>query len=107
MATEATSQHTAGDENLKRLRSRKVYIELRIPRIKAEITAIAGRKKNLKEAGNETSKEAVEEMIYNNQHLVSLRKELQALELERKTVFKDLRELRQQDTEKEMPAASD
>ena len=106
MTTESTSQHPAGDENLKRLRARKVYIELRIPRIKAEITAIAGRKKNLKESGHEASKEAVEEMIYNNQHLVTLRKELETLEQERKTVFKDLRELREQDTEKAVPAAS-
>ena len=47
----------------KRLRLRKVYIQLRIPRIKAEIAEIATRKKAMKESGGEASKELTEERI--------------------------------------------
>jgi hypothetical protein len=58
----------------------------------------------VRESGNGASKEAIEEMIYNNQHIVALRKELQSLEQERKTVLKALKEMRLQETA--VPAAS-
>lgn len=98
MSTSATSQDQIGNDPLKRFRFRKIYIELRIPRVKKEITAIATRKKAVKESGGEPSKDAIEEMIYNNQHLIELRKELQLLEQERKAVLKNLRDIRLQQT---------
>jgi len=87
-------------EGQKRLRSRKVYIQLRIPRVRAEIAAIATRKKAMSESGGEATKELTEERIYSNQHLVALRKELESLEQERKTVLQGLKEIRLQEKEK-------
>lgn len=103
MPAQAASQHPSAEEPVKRLRLRKVYIERRIPRVKTEIAAIAARKKVMKETGGEVSKEIIEEMIYNNQHLVALREELQSLERERKTILKDLRKIRLQETERGGP----
>ena len=106
MPVQAAPQETSTEEQMKRLRLRKVYIQLRIPRVKAEITAIATRKKAMNESGGEASKELTEERIYSNQHLVALRKELQSLEQERKTVLQDLREIRLQETGKTVRASS-
>jgi hypothetical protein len=93
------SEHTdLATEEQKRLRSRKVYIQLRIPRLKAEITALAMKKKNLNGTGD-AKKEVVEELIYSNQHLLALRKELESLEQERKTVLQGLKEIRLQKKE--------
>jgi len=103
---DAPPQEPSAEEQMKRLRLRKVYIQLRIPRVKAEITAIATRKKAMNESGGEASKELTEERIYSNQHLVALRKELQSLEQERKTVLQDLREIRLQETGKPVRASS-
>ncbi|HLY06620.1 MAG TPA: hypothetical protein VKR31_12825 [Rhizomicrobium sp.] len=100
------SQEQSDNDQVKRFRSRKIYIEHRIPRVKAEIAAIATRKRSLKESGGEASKHVIEEMIYNNQHLVALRKELQSLEQERKSVLKGLKEIRLQETGKTESAAS-
>ncbi|HEX3430349.1 MAG TPA: hypothetical protein VHT03_05635 [Rhizomicrobium sp.] len=86
---------------MRRLRLRKVYIQLRIPRVKAEITAVATRKKAMNDSGGEASKEMIEERIYSNQHLVALRKELQSLEDERKTVLQALREFKMQEAGKQ------
>ena len=95
------SEHTnPAAEEQKRLRSRKVYIQLRIPRVRAEIAAIATRKKAMSESGGEATKELTEERIYSNQHLVALRKELESLEQERKTVLQGLKEIRLQEKEK-------
>jgi len=106
MPVQAAPQEPSAEEQMKRLRLRKVYIQLRIPRVKAEITAIATRKKAMNESGGEASKELTEERIYSNQHLVALRKELQSLEQERKTVLQDLREIRLQETGKAVRASS-
>jgi hypothetical protein len=92
MSGQAAPRDPSAEEQTKRLRSRKVYTQLRIPRVKAEIAAVATRKKNL--SGGEASKEIIEERIYSNQHLVALRKELEALEQERKTVLEGLKEIR-------------
>jgi hypothetical protein len=86
------------EEQLKRLRSRKIYIQLRVPRARAEVTAITARKTTLVESGGEASKEVLEERIYCNQHLLALRKELESLEQERKTVLQSLREVKMQQT---------
>jgi hypothetical protein len=88
-------------DELKRARLRKVYIQLRIPRVRAEITSIAMRKKAMNEAGSDASKEVVEERIYNNQHLVALRKELESLEQERKNILGSLRKLKQEEKQKD------
>lgn len=103
MPAQAAAHDPSANEPVKRLRFRKVYIELRIPRVRTEIAAIATRKKAMKESGGEASKEMLEEMIYNNQHLIALREELQSLERERKTVLKDLRKIRLQETERGGP----
>ena len=100
MSAQAVLQDASGDEPMKRLRSRKIYIELRIPRVKTEIAAIATRKKAIKEPGSENSRKVLEEMIYNNQHLLVLRKELQSLEQERETVLQGLKDIRLQETGK-------
>ena len=63
MPVQAAPQEPSAEEQMKRLRLRKVYIQLRIPRVKAEITAIATRKKAMKESGGEASKELTEERI--------------------------------------------
>ena len=89
----------SAEAEVKRLRARKIYIQLRIPRVKAEITAIATRKKAMNESGGETSKELTEERIYSNQHLIALRRELESLEQERKSVLQDLKEIRVQEKE--------
>ena len=106
MPVQAAPQEPSAEEQMKRLRLRKVYIQLRIPRVRAEIAAIATRKKAMNESGGEASKELTEERIYSNQHLVALRKELQSLEQERKTVLQDLREIRLQETGKAVRASS-
>jgi hypothetical protein len=98
MTSQAVPPDPSVEEQMKRLRTRKVYIQLRIPRIKAEIAAVATQKKAMNESRGEASKELIEERIYSNQHLVALRKELQALEDERKTVLLGLREIRLQGT---------
>jgi hypothetical protein len=106
MPAQAAPQDPSAEEQMKRLRLRKVYIQLRIPRVKAEIAAVATRKKAMTESGAEASKEVVEERIYSNQHLVALRKELQSLEQERKTVLHGLREIRLEETGKAVRATS-
>jgi len=92
------------EEQMRRLRLRKVYIQLRIPRVRAEIANLAARKKTLKDNPGEASKELIEEKIYNNQHLSALRKELESLEEERKSVLEHLRKSKLEDREK-MPEA--
>lgn len=104
MPAQVASQEPSGDEQAKGLRLRKVYIELRIPRVRTEIAAIAARKKAMKVSGGEASKEVLEEMIYNNQHLVALRKELQSLEQERETVLEGLRTIRLQKMQTASPS---
>lgn len=89
----------SAEGEIKRLRARKTYIQLRIPRVKAEITAIATRKKAMNESGGEASKELTEERIYSNQHLIALREELESLEQERKTVLQSLMKIRLQEKE--------
>ena len=106
MPAQAAPQEPSAEEQIKRLRLRKVYIQLRIPRVKAEIAAVATRKKAMNESGGEASKELIEERIYSNQHMVALRKELQSLEQERKTVLQGLREIKLQETGKTVRAAS-
>ena len=106
MSAQAAPQDPSAEEQMKRLRLRKVYIQLRIPRVKAEIAAVATRKKAMNESGGEASKEVVEERIYSNQHMVALRKELQSLEQERKTVLQGLREIKLQETGKAVRATS-
>jgi hypothetical protein len=106
MPAQAAPQDPSAEEQMRRLRLRKVYIQLRIPRVKAEIAAVATRKKAMNESGSEASKELIEERIYSNQHLVALRKELQALEQERKTVLSGLREIRLEETGKAVRATS-
>ena len=94
---------TQEEDHVKQLRVRKVYIQLRIPRVKAEIAALVTRKKSLMNGSDhEVSKGNLEELIYTNQHMAALRKELEALEEERKTVLQGLRETR---SEKENPTA--
>jgi flagellar motility protein MotE (MotC chaperone) len=86
---------TREEDREKQPRLRKVYIQLRIPRVKAEIAALATRKKSLMNgSGQEASKGNIEELIYSNQHMAALRKELETLEEERKTVLQGLREMR-------------
>jgi hypothetical protein len=104
MTSQAAPQDPSSEEQLKRLRSRRVYIQLRIPRVKAEIAAVATQKKAMSEPRGEASKEVIEERIYSNQHLVALRKELESLEQERKTVLQGLREIRIKETGKAGPA---
>ena len=106
MSAQAAPQDPSAEEQMKRLRLRKVYIQLRIPRVKAEIAAVATRKKAMNESGGEASKELVEERIYSNQHMVALRKELQSLEHERKTVLQGLRDIKLQETGKTVRATS-
>lgn len=106
MPAQAAPQDPSAEEQMKRLRLRKVYIQLRIPRVKAEIAAVATRKKAMNESGGEASKEIVEERIYSNQHMVALRKELQSLEQERKTVLQGLKEIKLQETGKTVRASS-
>ena len=88
-------------DEMKRARLRKVYIHLRIPRVRAEITSIATRKKAINDAGADASKDIVEERIYNNQHLIALRKELESLEEERKNILGSLRKLKQEEKQKD------
>ena len=91
MAVEDTEHAAVGDQ-IKSLRLRKVYIKLRIPRVRAEIAAIAAQKKALNESGAEPSPEIVHERVYSNQHLLALRAELASLEEERKSVLQALKE---------------
>ena len=98
MTSQAVPQDPSAEEQMKRLRTRKVYIQLRVPRVKAETAAVATQKKAMSEPRGEASREVIEERIYSNQHLVALRKELQALEDERKTVLQGLREIKLQGT---------
>lgn len=105
-AQAAAPQDPSAEEQTKRLRLRKVYIQLRIPRVKAEIAAVATRKKAMNESGGEASKELIEERIYSNQHMVALRKELQSLEQERKAVLQGLRDIKLQETGKTVRATS-
>jgi hypothetical protein len=60
--------------------------------VRAEIAAIATRKKELRGSAGEASKEVTAELIYSNQRLLALRKELESLEPEHKTVLQGLRE---------------
>jgi predicted nucleic acid-binding Zn-ribbon protein len=107
MTEQAAPRDPSAEEQTKRLRSRKVYIQLRIPRVKAEIAAVATRKKAMNEPGSEASKELIEERIYSNQHLVALRKELESLEQESKTVLQSLREIRTKETGKPMDVGNE
>lgn len=81
---------TSIEEQRKQSRLRKVYIQLRIPRVTAEIAAITKRKKAMKESGGNMSKEVVEELVYSNQHIVALRNELESLQHERNAVLQSL-----------------
>lgn len=96
MTSQTVPQDNSSTEGqIKQLRLRKVYIRLRIPRVKEEIATLASRKKTLSNGSGEANKE-VEELIYANQHLLVLRKELAALEQERKAVLENLRGFKQQ-----------
>jgi hypothetical protein len=106
MPVQAAPQDPPAEEQLKRLRLRKIYIQLRIPRVKTEISAVSTLKKTLNESGGEATKEVIEERIYSNQHLAALRKELESLEQERKVVLLGLREIKLQETAKAVRAAS-
>jgi len=103
MTSPVVQQDASGEGQMKHLRLRKVYIQLRIPRVKAEITELATRKKNLNGTGD-AKKEVVEELIYSNQHLIALRKELESLEQERKSVLQDLKETKLQEGGKALAA---
>lgn len=97
MTSQAVPQDNSSTEGqIKQLRLRKVYMRLRIPRVKEEIATLASRKKTLSNGSGEANKEVVEELIYANQHLLVLRKELAALEEERKAVLENLRAFKQQ-----------
>ena len=96
----AAPQGLSAEERAKQFRLRRVYIQLRIPRVNADIAALAARRKTMKQSGVEASKEVIEELIYSNQHLVALRKELDALEEERRAAFEGLKELKLQEKEK-------
>ena len=95
MTLPVVPQNASDEGRMKQLRLRKVYIQLRVPRARAEITELATKKKNLNGTG-EAKKETVEELIYSNQHLLVLRKELESLEQERKTVLQGLKETKRQ-----------
>ena len=105
MTSPVVPQDASGEGHMKQLRLRKVYIQLRIPRVKAEITALATKKKTLNGTG-EAKKEVVDELIYSNQHLIALRKELESLEQERKAVLHDLKETKLQEADKPLPRSS-
>ena len=102
MTLSAVPQNASGEGRMKQLRLRKVYIQLRVPRARAEIAELATKKKNLSGMG-ETKKEGVEELIYTNQHLLALRKELDSLEQERKAVLQGLKETKRQEADKPLP----
>jgi len=92
-------EDSSAEEHVKRLRLRKVYIKLRVPRVKAEIAALATRKRALNQPGSDASKEVTEERIFNNQHMIALRTELESLGQEREALLNDLRKIRLQETE--------
>jgi len=101
MSPQATiPEDSSAEQHAKSLRSRKIYIQLRIPRVKAEIAAVATQKKSLSRSGGEPSKEIIEELIYSNQHMLALRNELESLEQEHTSVLKDLKEIKLKETGK-------
>jgi hypothetical protein len=106
MPAQAAPQDPPAEEYMKRLRLRKVYIQLRIPRVKTEIAAVSTRKKALNDSGGEATKEVIEERIYSNQHLAALRKELESLEQERKAVLQGLRDMKLQEAATAVRATS-
>jgi len=95
----ADMRYPTAEEQMKRLRLRKIYIQLRVPRIKAEIAELAARKKIMEVSGSGAPKKVIDELIYSNQHLVALRMELQSLEQERRTVLQGLKDLRVRESE--------
>ena len=99
MTLQDVQQDASGEGQVKQLRLRKVYLQLRIPRVKSEVATLATRKKSLNGTG-EAKKEVAEELIYSNQHLIALRKELESLEQERKAVLHDLKEIKLRETER-------
>ena len=103
MTLPVVPQDVSDEGHMKNLRLRKVYTQVRIPRVKAEIAELATRKKNLNGTG-EAKKEVVEELIYSNQHLIALRKELESLEQERKAVLQDLKATKLQEGGKTLTA---
>ena len=80
------------DAELKLARQRKVYIEIQMPKLRAEIKEFAERRKIVDAGPQSTNAEATaREKIYIHQHLLSLRKNLEALEEERKSVIEFLK----------------
>ena len=78
---------------LRQLRVRKVYIQLRIPKLRSELKQLLEQKKGLESPDQEKSRSIAEQKIYTNQHLIALRAELNKLSDEQKTVLEQLRKL--------------
>ena len=91
--TDASDLTTDEQAQLRQLRVRKVYIQLRIPKIRSELKQLLEQKRSFENPDREKSRSIAEQKLYTNQHLISLRVELQRLEAEQKTVLEQLRNL--------------
>jgi hypothetical protein len=82
---------------LKNLRSRKVYIQLRTPRVRDEIQTLVEQRKKIHDSpheiggGSGESRNKNEERIYASFELARLKSELKSLELERGDILTKLR----------------
>jgi hypothetical protein len=80
------------DAELKLAHQRKVYIQIRVPKLRTEIKALVEERKSLEaEPPSKNLEAAARQKIYVHHHLLSLRKELQALEDEKQSVFEFLK----------------
>jgi phage-related minor tail protein len=91
----------APERALKDLRGRKVYIDIRLPRIRDEIKTMTDQRKTLAEESRVGAKPegaklkaSVAKRIYTTHELDRLKAELASLQIERKTVLERLREAR-------------
>src|ERR1051326_4670841 len=102
MAKQADNQPSAASAEgkgkippeIKALRSRKVYIQLRVPRIKEELKTLGEQRKKLSEAKGRPeslTKDHHQQRVYAHHELERLKAELKNLEKERGTILGKLR----------------
>jgi hypothetical protein len=91
----------APERALKDLRGRKVYIDIRLPRIREEIKTLQDQRKTLAQESRLGAKPegvqlkaSVAKRIYTSHELDRLKSELASLQIERTTVLERLREAR-------------
>jgi hypothetical protein len=94
-------QMSGPSAELRELRRRKTYVDLRIPKVREELQALVAKRKRNAEAAQKAPKIEGAELkteaahrIYEHHESIRLKNELQSLDAESKSLVSQLREVR-------------